>query len=104
MKKLNSLLTLILAVGIVLVSCNEAKKDDGIKKEATEQKDAALESEDKKAHDHGYEMAMSAYQCPMKCEGEKTYGEEGTCPKCKMDLKEIDATSEENAPDPAEQE
>jgi hypothetical protein len=29
------------------------------------------------------------YACPMKCEGEKTYAEAGTCPVCKMDLKEV---------------
>jgi uncharacterized paraquat-inducible protein A len=27
-----------------------------------------------------------AYQCPMKCEEEKTYDKEGTCPVCKMKL------------------
>lgn len=26
------------------------------------------------------------FQCPMKCEGEKTYTESGKCPECKMDL------------------
>ena len=31
------------------------------------------------------------YQCPMKCEGDKTYDEPGTCPVCKMDLKEVEA-------------
>ena len=29
------------------------------------------------------------YQCPMKCEGEKTYSFEGSCPICKMDLKPV---------------
>ena len=29
----------------------------------------------------------TAFQCPMKCEGDKTYTEEGSCPVCKMDLK-----------------
>ena len=29
------------------------------------------------------------YACPMKCEGDKTYAEAGTCPVCKMDLKEV---------------
>lgn len=29
------------------------------------------------------------YQCPMKCEGDKTYSAPGRCPKCGMDLKEI---------------
>ncbi|MDO7171094.1 SCO family protein [Mariniflexile sp. AS56] len=27
-----------------------------------------------------------AYQCPMKCEGEKTYNETGSCKICNMDL------------------
>ncbi len=27
------------------------------------------------------------YQCPMRCEGNKTYNKPGTCPICKMDLK-----------------
>jgi len=29
------------------------------------------------------------YQCPMKCEGEKTYHKDGKCPKCNMQLKAI---------------
>jgi protein SCO1 len=32
------------------------------------------------------EVKTSMYQCPMKCEGEKMYEEQGTCPVCKMDL------------------
>lgn len=32
---------------------------------------------------------QTEYQCPMKCEGDKTYVEEGSCPVCKMDLKPI---------------
>ncbi|MBC7650975.1 MAG: hypothetical protein H7101_04435 [Deinococcales bacterium] len=27
------------------------------------------------------------YQCPMKCEGDKTYNKAGECPKCGMNLK-----------------
>ena len=30
-----------------------------------------------------------AYQCPMKCEGEKTFSQTGSCPVCKMDLQPI---------------
>ena len=30
------------------------------------------------------------YQCPMKCEGTKTYDNEGTCPVCNMILKPVD--------------
>jgi hypothetical protein len=32
---------------------------------------------------------VAAYQCPMKCEGEKTYDAAGKCPACQMDLKEV---------------
>lgn len=39
------------------------------------------------------ETAKIEYQCPMKCEGEKTYPKEGSCPVCKMDLKPIAATT-----------
>ena len=30
-----------------------------------------------------------AYQCPMKCEGSKTYHKAGKCPSCGMDLKAV---------------
>jgi hypothetical protein len=33
-----------------------------------------------------------AYQCPMKCEGEKTYSKKGKCPACTMDLKLVVVT------------
>lgn len=32
------------------------------------------------------EQQASVYYCPMKCEGEKTYAEAGSCPECGMDL------------------
>jgi hypothetical protein len=32
----------------------------------------------------------AVYQCPMKCEGDKTYTEPGKCPKCGMDLKPVE--------------
>lgn len=31
----------------------------------------------------------TAFQCPMKCEGEKISPEQGNCPICKMDLKPV---------------
>jgi protein SCO1 len=31
----------------------------------------------------------AVYQCPMKCEGDKTYDKPGTCPVCGMDLEEV---------------
>lgn len=33
---------------------------------------------------------VAVYQCPMKCEGDKTYSESGSCPVCKMDLRPIE--------------
>ena len=39
----------------------------------------------------GASKPMAAvYQCPMKCEGEKTYDKPGKCPKCGMDMKEME--------------
>jgi hypothetical protein len=32
----------------------------------------------------------TAYQCTMKCEGDKTYAKAGKCPVCEMDLKKLD--------------
>ena len=32
---------------------------------------------------------LAVYQCPMKCEGEKTYEKFGSCPVCNMDIKAI---------------
>lgn len=32
----------------------------------------------------------TVYECPMLCEGDKTYTEEGVCPVCKMDLTQKD--------------
>ena len=31
----------------------------------------------------------TVYQCPMKCEGDKTYKAPGTCPVCNMHLKQV---------------
>ncbi len=38
---------------------------------------------------------VTVYQCPMKCEGEKTFNEEGSCPICKMDIKPIKKSTNE---------
>ena len=50
-------------------------------------------------HDENMEMTdehdeHAHYQCPMKCEGEKTYEEPGICPVCEMDLKEVEVLQE----------
>lgn len=56
----------ILFMGAVLLSlsCKDQKKASSIENTET----------------------AAAYYCPMHCEGEKTYTEEGSCPVCKMDL------------------
>ena len=44
-------------------------------------------------HDHSKHGAATAYQCPMKCEGDKTYPAPGSCPVCKMDLKPVETAA-----------
>jgi protein SCO1 len=34
-------------------------------------------------------VTADKYQCPMKCEGEKTYDSAGKCPVCKMDMEKV---------------
>lgn len=55
------ILTLLLVVLTTLTSCKERSQ--------TAAEDLAI-----------------AYECPMHCEGDKTYDKEGSCPVCKMDL------------------
>ena len=43
------------------------------------------------------ESDLAVYQCPMQCEGDKTYDDVGSCPVCKMDLKQIEKGSQEIA-------
>lgn len=37
-------------------------------------------------HQGGSSMSENKYQCPMKCEGDKTYDQPGNCPVCNMKL------------------
>ncbi len=39
---------------------------------------------------HGNTQTETRYQCPMKCEGEKTYNEPGDCPICNMHLAPVE--------------
>ena len=46
-------------------------------------------------NEHQEHMASNVkFQCPMDCEKGKTYEEKGSCPVCKMDLKEKDHEEE----------
>ena len=38
---------------------------------------------------------LVVFQCPMQCEGDKTYDKEGSCPICKMYLKQVETASEQ---------
>lgn len=40
-------------------------------------------------HDHNETTAGEKYQCPMKCEGNKTYDKPGNCPVCNMHLQPV---------------
>ena len=42
-----------------------------------------------KKHNAANHRHTMAYQCPMKCEGAKTYNKAGKCPKCNMNLKKV---------------
>lgn len=86
MRKIILTSVLVLSLGLFVTSCNETKKE--VKKEVQETKEVVKDDNQEPSD----EMAMATYQCPMKCEGEKTYDKPGTCPKCKMDLKEVETS------------
>lgn len=67
MKKKIIIIAVIILSSIVFTSCKT-------KKRAPQKKEVITEK--------------VAYQCPMKCEDDKTYDKVGTCPVCKMKLKE----------------
>lgn len=50
-----------------------------------------------KNHDSGTVVKDVAYHCPMQCEGNKTYGQKGSCPICKMDLVKVENKRKEKA-------
>ncbi len=104
MKKMTFATVLMLTLGLVFTSCNEGKKDNveqtqeevkEVEKEAGETKDVA----EAEVHEHSEDIAMAVYQCPMKCEGDKTYDKEEKCPKCNMDVKKVDNDKSDEAAD-----
>ena len=90
MKKSILLIAAVFTMAIMVTSCKEAKKEE-VKTES---------HEDHTGHDHDEKKdeatAQLAYQCPMDCEKGKTYDAVGTCPTCKMDLKEVKAKHSAN--------
>lgn len=82
---------LFLSVAVIatmsLVSCkNETKTETKV----DEVKEAVVEE------NNSEKIAATIYQCPMECEGDKTYDEPGECPICKMDLKEVEVENNNN--------
>lgn len=86
MKKIVLSLALIAAIGFT--SCTSEKKTD---------KEEVQKEEVQKSEMDQDKMAVAEYQCPMKCEDEKTYADKDhKCPVCKMDLKEVKQEEDKN--------
>lgn len=49
----------------------------------------ACKSAPKNGENSGNNAVAKKYQCPMKCEKDKTYDSPGKCPKCGMEMKEV---------------
>lgn len=71
MKKRLFTLAVIFTFGILITSC----------------KTSAKKPHDKVQEKEHLHLEKIKYQCPMKCEEEKTYEKEGSCPVCKMKLR-----------------
>ena len=79
MRKAFLVFVIIFTTSIIFTSCKSEKKEDKVEASSKEAK-------------------ANLYQCPMKCEKEKKYKEEGKCPVCTMKLKKIseDESKEED--------
>ncbi len=93
MKKLVFAVAEVLTVGFTVISCKSEVKKDA--EEVTTEVVNDLEEVKEEIKEEVEEtIAMASYQCPMKCEGDKTYDSPGQCPACKMDLTEVKAEGE----------
>lgn len=81
MKKQIITTALLLTVSMFIVSCGRNSPETKSEKSATE------------------ESVTSQYQCPMKCESEKTYDKPGQCPTCNMDLEKVEEMHEHHEHD-----
>ena len=81
MRKIIVVLAVFFSVSMVFTSCKSEKKEEK-KEHVTSDKKEIAEKE--------------VYQCPMKCEKEKTYEKEGACPVCKMKLRKKEAEKHED--------
>jgi Cu2+-exporting ATPase len=73
---------LTLVVLVVIASCGSKTSNQQAEPASTEQMTVDTSGSS--------QPVAAVYQCPMKCEGEKTYDKPGKCPKCSMDLKAKD--------------
>ena len=71
---------IVFIILLTTISCNSTKTNKNNK----EIQHKEIEKENEKL-----EKETLHFQCPLKCEGEKTYFDEDKCPICKMDLKEV---------------
>ena len=70
------------------------KKQKEAKSEKTCEKKEKKAEVKKECEKKSGDAIASAYQCPMHCEGDKTYDKPGKCPKCGMELKKVEAKKE----------
>ena len=96
MNFLKLMFTTAIAISVLFVtSCCDAPADGATNTTQTEVTDDATSDEpvveDAELHGgHEHDAVTEAsFQCPMKCEGDKTYTEKGKCPKCEMPLEKL---------------
>ncbi len=80
MKK--SILIFVFALGFGVVSLTSCNNNQNTKQTKTEKTVKTAEAE---------------YQCPMHCEGDKTYDKPGNCPVCGMKLEKINKAGKNSA-------
>jgi hypothetical protein len=72
MKKVILIIALVFLVNVTFNACRSENKDTKIEQVSSgENKD----------------LELAKYQCPMKCEKDKTYQKKGKCPICEMELR-----------------
>lgn len=94
MKKIKITAVLIFSLALMFTSCNETKKE--VETGVIEKIEEVEETDKEEIQEASEEMAIAVYQCPMKCEGDKTFTEEGSCSVCKMDLKEVEVSDDDS--------
>ncbi len=87
---LTVIVTILFVAGIwVLSGCGNSENKQNVNHQ-NEAAEGEHQHDTDEQHKHG-DITTSEYQCPMKCEGEKTYDKASSCPVCNMNLKKLDA-------------